>query len=150
MVTLNGIDINNWIEASLLSCNINQRNFVANGMEILARAYVNRDNNAEVYTIYDGDMMVGIVLIEELIDEPACYHLYEYLIDHRYQGRGYGSESIKLILNKLREEKKFERVEVCVHSENMYAIKLFTNNGFTFTDYIDFESPWNKFMICEL
>ena len=143
-ITLREITENNWTIAAEIEHTENQRDFVADGIEILALAYVYRNNNAKVQAIYAGETMVGLLLVEDLNEEPCCYHLHELLIDKKYQNKGFGSKAIKLLLSQLAEERKFPRVEVCVHSKNTMAISFYKANGFKLNDYIDEDSPWNR------
>lgn len=100
-ITFRKITEDNWIQASNIKHSKAQSAFVADGLEILALAYVNRDKNAQCQAIYADDEMVGLMLVEELVEEPSCYHLHEFLIDQKHQHQGYGSIAIGMLLNSL-------------------------------------------------
>ena len=141
MITLQTIDENNFLKAAALQVSPEQSSFVAAAPMILARAYAYRDQRAVCWGIYNDDMIVGLALIHDLEEEPACYHLCEFLIDQRFQGRGYGSQALRLILNHCRREGKFPRAEVCVRKENAAAIRLYERAGFRDSGYQDPDAP---------
>lgn len=142
-ITFRKITEDNWIQASNIKHSKAQSAFVADGLEILALAYVNRDKNAQCQAIYADDEMVGLMLVEELVEEPSCYHLHEFLIDQKHQHQGYGSIAIGMLLNSLSIERKFPRVEACVHMKNEKAIAFYEKAGFEKSVYVDEACPWN-------
>ncbi|MDI9498918.1 MAG: GNAT family N-acetyltransferase [Bacillota bacterium] len=142
-VTFREITEDNWIQASQIDHSEEQSDFVSDGLEILALAYVNRDKNARCYAIYADGEMVGLMLVEELVEEPSCYHLHEFLIDQKHQHKGYGSLAVEMLLGALGRERKFPRVELCVHKDNENAIALYEKAGFVKSTYIDEACPWN-------
>ena len=61
-----------------------------------------------MWSVYDGDQLVGFVMISdgiEQLDEDLVgpYFLWRLLIDERFQGRGYGAATIDAIVDYLRE-----------------------------------------------
>lgn len=144
MIIFKEIDETNWKIAFKIEHAEEQGAFVADGIEIIALAYVYRSRNAKVNGIYAGETMVGLIMVEDLDEEPSCYHLHELLIDKKYQNKGYGSETIKLLIPQQKEEGKFPRIEVCVHKDNRPAISFYEKNGFVFNPYIDEDAPWNR------
>lgn len=149
-VTLRDVTRDNWMLASSVARESEQRAFVADGMEILALGYVERRNNARVKAIYADETLVGLLLVEDLNEEPVCYHLHELLVDTLHQGKGYGTQAMVLLLAQLRLEGRFPVVEVCVHGRNAAAIAFFERNGFCMSDYIDPAAPWNRSMVRSL
>lgn len=141
MITLQPITEENYLQAAALTVGENQRTYVASPLGILARAYAYRNRRAAAWGVYEGGSMVGLALLEDLEDEPSCYHLSELLIDWRAQGKGYGSEALALLLNLCRQEGKFPAVEVCVKRENAAAIHVYQKAGFRDTGYVDPATP---------
>ncbi|MBR6473551.1 MAG: GNAT family N-acetyltransferase [Firmicutes bacterium] len=150
MITLTGITEDNWMEAAGLSVKEEQRGFVAPAIGILARGYVYRYCNARVHAFVNDGIIVGIALTREFTDEPLGYDLQQFMIDERYQGRGYGSEALQLIIDELRNAGRFDHVEVCVKKDDTAAISLYEKHGFKDSGYIDEEAPDSLNMICYL
>ena len=79
MITLQPITETNFLTAAALSVSPDQGRYVAPAPIILARAYAYRRHRASAWGVYDGCRMVGLALMEDLDEEPACYHLSELL-----------------------------------------------------------------------
>ena len=148
MIRLTEITEDNWLEAAGLNVSGKQKNFVAPAVGIIARGYVYRDCNAKVFVIEDGDTAVGLALVRKFTDEPLGYDLQQFMIDERFQGRGYGSEALKLILDELKKEGHYDYVEVCVKRDDAAAIHLYKKHGFVDSGYIDEDAPDAMNMIC--
>lgn len=141
MIRLIDIDESNWLAAAKLCVAPEQRGFVADAIGILARGYVYRDCHARVWGIAHRHTLVGLALVRELDEEPACYDLQQLLIDARYQSCGYGSQALCLILERLREERAYDCVEVCVKKEDAAALHIYKKAGFVDTGYVDEGAP---------
>ena len=141
MIHLEDITEANWLEAVRLEVGEAQRGFVAPAVGILARGYVYRSNRARVYAIMAEDVMVGLALVRDLDEPPACYDLQQFMIDRRHQGRGCGGEALRQLLAMLRAEGRYDAVEVCVHRENLAARRLYERAGFADTGYADPGAP---------
>lgn len=150
MIRLTEVTEENWLEVVNLSVKDNQKNYVAPVVGILARGYVYRDCNARIFVIENDGIIVGASLVREFTDEPLGYDLQQFMIDQRYQGRGYGSEALGLILDELRKEGHFDHVEICVKRDDAAAIHLYEKNGFIDSGYIDEDAPDSLNMICHL
>ena len=150
MIRLTEETENNWFEVADLSVKDSQKGYVAPAIGILARGYVYRNCNAKVYAFDNDGVIVGVALVREFDEEPLGYDLQQFMIDRRYQGKGYGSEALGLILEELREEGHYDNVEVCVKKEDAEAIRLYEKNGFTDSGYYDEDAPESVNMICRL
>lgn len=141
MIKLIDIDESNWLAAARLSVAPEQRAYVADAVGIIARGYVYRDCNARVWGIVSDDTLVGLALVRGLDEEPACYDLQQFMIDARYQNRGYGAQALALILDRLKEEGAYSCVEVCVKKEDAQALRVYEKAGFADTGYVDESAP---------
>ena len=150
MIKLNEVTEENWFEVANLSVKDNQKNYVAPVIGILARGYVYRDCNVRIYVIQNDETVIGVSLVREFTDEPLGYDLQQFMIDQRYQGKGYGTEALRLILDELRQEGHYDHVEVCVKKVDIAGIHLYKKNGFVDSGYIDEDSPDSLNMICYL
>lgn len=104
---------------------------------ILARGYIYRNSNARVFGIQKENRIIEMLMVRDINEEPECYELQQFLIDVKYQNKGYGYKALKLILDYLYVEGRYENVEVCVKKEDVNAIKLYKKIGFINTGYID-------------
>ena len=150
MIRLAEVTEANWMEVASLSVKDSQKGFLAPAVGILARGYVYRNCGGRVYAIENDDTVIGAALVREFTEEPLGYDLQQFMIDQRYQGKGYGSQALKLILDELREEGHFDHVEVCVKKEDTSAIRLYEKHGFRDSGYADPDTPDSVNMICLL
>lgn len=99
VVTLRPVTDENFRDVINLSVSDLQKQFVASNVYSLAQAYVNPE--AWVRAIYAGEAPVGFLM---LADEPEIpeYFLWRFMIDARYQGRGYGRRAIELLVDYVR------------------------------------------------
>ncbi|MBR0451137.1 MAG: GNAT family N-acetyltransferase [Oscillospiraceae bacterium] len=150
MIRLAEVTEANWMEVASLSVKDSQKGFLAPAVGILARGYVYRNCGGRVYAIENDGTVIGAALVREFTEEPLGYDLQQFMIDQRYQGKGYGSQALTLILDELREEGHFDHVEVCVKKEDTAAIRLYEKHGFRDSGYADPDTPDSLNMICLL
>ncbi len=150
MIRLTDVNEDNWQEAASLRVRDDQSGYLAPAIGIIARGYVYRDCGARVFLIENDGVIVGMALVRDFTDEPVGYDLQQFMIDERFQGRGYGSEALGLILDELRAEGRFGHVEVCVNREDIPAIRLYEKHGFRDSGYVDPGLPDCVNMICYL
>ena len=106
-----------------------QRRFAADSAGLLARAYAYHAQRSEVLVIYADDTPVGMALYYDL-DELHAYDLSQLFIDARYQGRGYGTEAVRLLLQRLKADWKFEKAVLCYVDGDEAARHLYEKLGF--------------------
>ena len=150
LIRLAEITEENWYDVACLSVKDSQKEFLAPPIGIIARGYVYRDCRAKVYAIENDGVPVGVALVREFTDEPLGYDLQQFMIDARYQRRGYGSAALGLILGELRKEARYDHVEVCVKKADAEAIRLYEKHGFADSGYVDEDAPDSLNMICRL
>ena len=125
MVSLVELNEENWMDFASLSVNEDQRSFLASNIGIIARGYVYRDSNARVIGIASDGEAVGLLLVRDLDEEPACYDLQQFMIDGKTQGKGYGSKALQLILESLSKElrKSADFSDYRINSVNVRTLK---------------------------
>ena len=137
MVSLVEVTEYNYYEICSLKVSPEQESYVAPAVSILARAYAKRNRNARALAIKNGETIVGVLMYMELHEEPACYTIEQFLIDHKYQNRSYGKQALGIVIEMLANERKYEAIEICVKMEDAQAIKVYRDSGFADTGYID-------------
>ena len=147
MVTLFEINEDNFLAVRSLCVREDQRGFLDTASGILARGYAYRACRARVYGVAAGGEPVGLALVRDLDEEPACYELQQFMIDARFQNRGYGAAALRLILAQLAAERKYDGVEVCVKETDAPALRVYEKAGFTDTGYVDPDVPDCKNLI---
>ena len=119
-----------------------QKDFVAENIQSLAEAYATRNegNNALPLAVYKDDELIGFVMIgkgtvgneeeSDLIKENYC--LWRLMIDKKFQGKGYGKQTMDAVMALIRtfpfgEAKK---VWLSYEPENTRARDIYKKFGF--------------------
>ncbi len=131
MIRLEDIDEGNWRYP--LKVSESQKNYVANSSVMLARAYAYRNQRSRAFVICEDETPVGMGLYYDC-PEWEAYDFSQIFIDERYQGRGYGKEAIKLVLDIMKRDGKYSKVVLCYIAGNDAARKLYEQFGFTEID----------------
>ena len=134
MIRLEEINPDNWRLG--LRVKEEQRNYVSDSAGLLARAYAYRNSRSRVYVIYHDKTPIGMALYYDL-DEEREYNFSQFFIDQRYQGKGFGYEASRLLLQKMKEDGKFDRVVLCYIEGDEAAKKLYEKLGFQHTGEAD-------------
>jgi diamine N-acetyltransferase len=76
-----------------------QEQFVASNAFSIAQAYFSRE--AWFRAVYADETPVGFVMLAQDPDSGS-YYLWRFLIDARYQKRGYGKRALQLVIKHVR------------------------------------------------
>ncbi len=131
MIHLVDIDPGNW--RFKLQVSESQKTYVANSVVMLARAYAYRDQRSRAFVIYNDETPVGMGLYYDLPD-LECYDLSQIFIDERYQGKGYGKAATKAVLEAMKQDGKYRKIDLCYIEGNDAAKKLYESFGFVEID----------------
>ena len=136
MIYLTDVDPGNWRLG--LKVAEDQKSYVSDSYTMLARAFAYRESRSRAFVIYDEETPVGMAMFHDC--EPLeAYDLSQLFIDRRYQGRGYGKEATRIILDMMRQDGKYRKVVLCYIEGNDPARKLYEGFGFRVTDRDDDE-----------
>jgi diamine N-acetyltransferase len=135
MIQLAAINENNFHECIELKVGEGQKNFVAENTYSLAQAWLHQDV-ARPFAIYSDDTMVGFVMLAYDEAEREC-GIWRFMIDAKYQNKGYGKEAMKVILDYIKENPVFDEIDLSYEPENIVADKLYRGFGFLPTGEID-------------
>ena len=134
MIHLEDITPDNWREE--LKVSKEQERYVSDAMKILARAYAFRNQRSYACIIYEEGEPIGMALYYDC-DELQAYDFSQLFIDERYQGRGFGKEAAKLILDRMKRDGKYSEVVLCYIEGNKAAKELYEKLGFYHTGEAD-------------
>lgn len=84
--------------------------------------------------IYDGETMVGFAMYGLFGNEGGSGRVWldRFLIDSRYQGKGYGSAALKGLIQLLSREYGKDEIYLSVKDTGIPAVALYKKNGFIF------------------
>ena len=140
MIHLEKVTYDNVVDVCKLKVNKEQKNFVANNKSSLIEAYLTLEMGNHVYpfAICLDKKLIGFVMIGyDDYDEGdpeylKNYFIWRFMIDKKYQGKGYGKEALKLAIDFIKTEPCGE-AKACFLSyepENEIAKKLYKEFGF--------------------
>lgn len=145
MIELKHINHGNWLECIELEVGEGQNQFVSPNIFSLAEAYVHSEANkleAEKYyrcipfAIYSDNKMIGFTMLtyekENDFDNKPSYEIYRLMIAKNDQGKGFGKEVIKQLLDYIKTYPYGETdyVYASWHPDNKASERICLANGF--------------------
>ena len=131
---LERIDEDNFYEAMKLQTTEEQKRYVSENSFSLAQAYAMR-NAARPFVLTEHGVAVGFVML--YVDKKAQrYEIWRFMVDKRFQGRGFGKALMELTLRQLGRMGA-RHVEISVVPGNAVAEKLYHNAGFAYTERME-------------
>lgn len=107
--------------------------FVATTSYSLAQAWLYReDGDVFPFAIYSDDIPVGFMMLEEDREAHKLW-LWRILISAEYIGKGFGTESLRLLSRIVRESKKYDALYLDCNENNIVAMHVYQKLGFQFT-----------------
>jgi diamine N-acetyltransferase len=132
-VELRPITKDNWLECANLKTGPEQENFVAQNIYSIAQSMFEPERVA--LAVYNqNSTMVGFVMFNKKPLSDGTFRISRLMIDSKHQGKGYGYEVAKLILQRLSLIKECSEVTVEISSENKIVQFAAEKLGFTFVD----------------
>ncbi|RXJ71856.1 GNAT family N-acetyltransferase [Veronia nyctiphanis] len=138
-INLQDITKDNWVDMIDLEITKEQEKFVALPAEAIAASkfydyYVNRG-------IYLGDKPVGFIQYYPNYDneKPNEIFIDQLLVDVSLQGKGYGSEAVKLVLEEIKQLKDFNSVSICYVEGHDIMKKFFEQFSFKVVEQDEFD-----------
>lgn len=143
LVELRPVDETNWQDVVALAVDATQADYVPPPVYSLAEAYAL--DSYEPLAIVAGDEVVGFAMTRtrrpgETPWFGASHWLSRFLVDRRYQRRGYGRAALAQLLARLAEDPRCEAVSVSYHPSNDAARRLYAQAGFEAGE----TAPWGE------
>ena len=150
MLRLEKVNADNVWEILELSVSEDQRNFVADNDTSIIEAYttITANGYAFPFGIYDDEQPVGFLMIgydkdDYWTDAPKIadgnYNLWRFMIDKKFQHKGYGRRAMELALEFIRSFPCGEAgyCWLSYEPENTVAKELYASFGFVETGEVD-------------
>lgn len=132
-ITLRPLTPENWQECIKLRVREDPQKFVAANLYSLAEARIYPE--CVPLAIYAEETMVGF-LMYALSQEDQRHWLIRFMIDERFQGRGYGRAALRVTIEEMRRLPGCERIYLSYEPENQHAEQLYAGFGFVPTGEI--------------
>lgn len=135
------ITSDNWRDAVFLTtdperkCPLDEEWIANNAFSLLQCRY---DPDWDCRLLMDGETAVGFVFFG-LDRDTGYYLLCRYMIDVKYQNRGYGKAFLPMVVELIRSLSGRRDIYTSVHDDNAHALHLYTEFGFEPTEEMDAE-----------
>ena len=136
MISLKPVTKENLNDVISLCVNEDQKRFVSTNTESLAQAYVYSEN-AYPFAIYSDNEPVGFIMLG-YYETKRYYTLWKFMIDQRYQNRGYGRQALELGIQFIKEHFETEELYTGVSLGNDIAKRLYRSVGFNETGLTEY------------
>jgi len=128
MVRLKEISRDNIDEVLALRVDESQKSFVSTNGDSLAQAYVYPET-AFPFAVYEDSEIVGFIMMG-YYEAKEYYTLWKFMIDSRFQNRGYGRRALELGIQYLKDRFGVSEIYTGVVPANTVAKKLYRSVGF--------------------
>lgn len=142
VISLRPLDESNRAEVEALRVSPLQQKFVSSVVDSLLEAEEEPGGHALYWAVYADETPVGFVMISDEVDgdEYIPHFLWKLLIDKRYQGRGYGTEVLDLIVDYFRGRPGVEVLSTSAGQGEGSPIPFYERYGFERTGDIVFDN----------
>lgn len=122
-------------EVCMLSVKDDQVSFIESNAYSIAESKFNDEWNT--IGIYIDDILVGFAMYGYISSEKRVW-LDRFMIDGRFQGKGYGRNVIKELINKIFNDFKCDEIYLSIFDDNLNALKLYNSLGFKANGELDY------------
>ena len=128
----------NWEHALSIKIRPDQQKILPSATFFLARAFIRPDNEVAVpFMIYDKETPVGFFCLDYNPGKKGTYWLCGFMIDKKYQRRGYGKATLVKLVDYLKTNHiNCTHLGLTVDPRNTAAQKLYKDFGFKDTGEI--------------
>ena len=138
MIRLERVTQDNLQQVITLDIADDQRRFLETPSVLYGVAEVQFHPTYLPYAICDDETMVGFIIYGYLPEDPLKWWIPLLIIDHRYQGKGYGRAAMEAVIKTVREQvPDCKEIALSYKQDNTAAERLYLSVGFEKTDEID-------------
>ena len=127
-----------------LTVSENQRMLVTANAISLAEASFYK--NAWFRAIYASGTPVGFIMIYQ-IPTIGYYYLWRFMIDAKYQGKGYGTKALEKVIKKIKKNPKAKAIKLSLVKMDGSAEPFYRKFGFEYTGEIKHEQHIMKLFL---
>lgn len=129
-VKLKKVTADNWEAVVELEFGVGQEDLVASNLYSVAEAQF--DPNARPRAVYAGKSVIGFLMydVQKTKGKGKEASIYRFMIDHKYQGKGYGRAALSKALEEIRAIPRMNRISIRYMPENPVAKPFYASFGF--------------------
>lgn len=148
MVELREITKENYEECLDLKVAESQKAFVSSNVHSLAQAWAYYDT-AYPFAIYADDTMVGFLMLG-YYEVGGYYTLWKFMVDEKYQKKGYGKKALWLGIDYLVNRFQVKEVYTAYYATNRIARNLYASIGFRETGEVEGNQVGMKLIVSDM
>ena len=148
MVELREITKENCEECLDLKVAESQKAFVSSNVHSLAQAWAYYDT-AYPFAIYADDTMVGFLMLG-YYEVGGYYTLWKFMVDEKYQKKGYGKKALWLGIDYLVNRFQVKEVYTAYYATNRIARNLYASIGFRETGEVEGNQVGMKLIVSDM
>ena len=135
-IELRKVTKENWIDCINLSLYPEQENNLASNVASIAESKFEPNN--QLRAIYKQEKIIGFLAFCEEDDppDPELYWIFRFMIDKNFQGQGYGTKALKLVIKEIKSLGA-KRIYTMHKPQNKIAGKLYQKLGFSYIGSLD-------------
>jgi diamine N-acetyltransferase len=140
VVSLRPLSESNRHAVEALRVSPSQEQFVSSVADSLLEAAEHPDAHALYWAVYAEDTPIGFVMIADEVDNPDYIpqYLWKLLIDERYQGQGFGTATLDLIVEYFRGRPGVEVLNTSAGQGDGSPVTFYERYGFERTGEVRF------------
>jgi diamine N-acetyltransferase len=129
-ISLKDVTADNWEAVADLELDADQEDLVASNLYSVAESHY--DPDARPRAIYAGKRVVGFLMydVQRTKGRAREASIYRFMIDRKYQGKGYGRAALSKALEEIRAIPHVKRVLISYMPENPVAGPFYASFGF--------------------
>ncbi|WOV86766.1 GNAT family N-acetyltransferase [Sporosarcina oncorhynchi] len=124
----------NWLDIASLSVDENQKNYIESNSFSLAQSKFEPEWKS--VGLYDGNVLIGYAM-HGYDKSNGDVWLDRFMIDSTFQGQGYASRFLPILLRHMRELYACDRIYLSIYPDNSRAQHLYEKFGFTLNGQVD-------------
>jgi diamine N-acetyltransferase len=124
------VTADNWEEVVELELRDSQEDLVASNLYSVAEAQF--DPDARPRAVYAGKRVIGFLMydVQKKKGKAKEASIYRFMIDRKYQGKGYGRTALSKALEEIRAIPGVNRISILYMPKNSVAKPFYASFGF--------------------
>ncbi|PJZ19435.1 spermidine acetyltransferase, partial [Bacillus cereus] len=110
----------NWRSVAALNVAKDQQQFIESNAFSLAESLY--EKNGTSVGLYDGETLVGYAMYGWYWEKRKSVWLDRFMIDQRYQGKGYAKRFLRLLIQFLQNKFECKTIYLSLHPDNKPAM----------------------------
>ena len=138
MIKIIDVDKNNFWDVTKLRVGDMQKDFIESNAQSIAESKYY--DGWKPVCIYNDDMLIGFAMYGKCSEDVEKNRVWfdRFMIDSKFQGRGYGKQSLDVLIRHIEKLYNTSEIYLSIFEENILALEMYKNLGFNFNGEMDY------------